>query len=435
MSDVRVVITGLGVVTNCGIGIDETFETLKAGSLPMKTFDRFAPGNFPCSVAGQIDGFRVRDFLSKKNRKAAKVMARDIEIAVAAADLAFRDAGMSTRDVEEGQSLPANRVGCNIGAGLICCELDELGVAVNSAVGEDGGFDFHAWGKEGMTNLTPLWLLKYLPNMLSCHVTIIHGLEGPSNCITCGDASGLLAAGESALYLKRGTCDAVIVGGAESKLNPMGLLRQGKLQRLVTTKNDTPAEAVRPFDVDHAGTAIGEGGGLAILETLESAQGRDAKMYAEIVGFGAACDPQGTDFLRPTAGNVGQAITGAMKQAGVTPDDVDAIVTYGTGVPGEDVAETAEWAKAMGDRVSEIPAVSTTGATGTMFAGQSGVQLSLAAKMMYENVVLPTANFRTAAEGCELNLSAEARTIELKPIVIAAYTVGGQSAACVLRAI
>jgi 3-oxoacyl-[acyl-carrier-protein] synthase II len=168
---------------------------------------------------------------------------------------------------------------------------------------------------------------------------------------------------------------------------------------------------------------------------LESAQGRDAKMYAEIVGFGAACDPQGTDFLRPTAGNVGQAIVGAMKQAGVTPDDVDAIVTYGTGVPGEDVAETAEWAKAMGDRVSEIPAVSTTGATGTMFAGQSGVQLSLAAKMMFENVVLPTANFRTAAEGCNLNLSAEARSTELKTIVTAAYTVGGQSAACVLRAI
>ncbi len=204
---------------------------------------------------------------------------------------------------------------------------------------------------------------------------------------------------------------------------------------MVTTKNDTPAEAVRPFDADHAGTAIGEGGGLAILETLESAQGRNAKIYAEIIGFGAACDPQGTDFLRPTAGNVGQAISGAMKQAGVTPDEVDAIVTYGTGVPGEDVVEAAEWAKAMGDRVSEIPAVSTTGATGTMFAGHSGVQLSLAAKMLAENVVLPTANFSTPAEGCNLNLSAEARSTELKTIVTAAYTVGGQSAACVLRAI
>jgi 3-oxoacyl-[acyl-carrier-protein] synthase II len=359
-------------------------------------------------------------------------MARDIEIAVAAADLAFLDADIETKGTGETQSIAPERLACNIGAGLICTELDELGAAINTAV-TDGKFDYKKWGKEGIQNLTPLWLLKYLPNMLSCHVTIIHDAHGPSNCITCGDASGLLAAAESSSYIQRGSADVVITGAAESKLNQMGLLRQELLGRLCNTRNDSPADALRPFDKDHAGTIIGEGGGLLIFENLERATGRGGKIYAEPVGFGAACDPNGMNVEQPTAGNLALAVKSAMRSAGITPDQVGMIAAYGTGVPGEDIAEVTEWRKALGDVADKIPAYSTTGATGLLFAGGGGVQLGLASKALSEQIVPPTANFTAPDKGCEMNFSSELREGDFEYVVAGASTVGGQSGACVLK--
>ncbi len=434
MADRRVVITGLGVVTPLGVGMDETWAALRNAAQAVAPIGRFDAGHFPCQIGGQLPDFSARRFVPKSYRKAVKVMARDIEIAVAAADLAFLDAGVVTRGLEgKGDpTLDTKRLGCNIGAGLICTELNELGAAVNSAV-TDGRFDYQAWGRAGMNNLTPLWLLKYLPNMLSCHVTIIHGAEGPSNCITCGDASGHLAVGESALYIRRNAADVVVAGAAESKLNPMGLLRQGKLQRLCTTRNDDAASAVRPFDAGHDGTAIGEGGGLVLLEDLDHATKRDANIYAELTGFGAACDARAIDVLRPTAGNLGLAAKNAIDAAGIAPDDVDLIVAYGTGVPGEDVAEADAWREALGDRAKTVPAVSLTGAMGSLFAGSSGVQLAVAAKCLAEQTLPPTVNFTQTAEGCEMNFAPELRRARLRHVVTGAYTVGGQSGACVLK--
>jgi 3-oxoacyl-[acyl-carrier-protein] synthase II len=416
------------------LGIDAVWEALRDARCGVSEISLLDPGHFPCKIGGQLLDFSARKFVPKNYRKAVKVMARDIEIAVAAADLAFLDSGLVTQGLEDkGEpTVVSERLGCNIGAGLICTELNELGTAVNTSV-TDGKFDFETWGHTGMNNLTPLWLLKYLPNMLSCHVTIIHGAKGPSNCITCGDASGHLSVGESALYIHRGAADVVIAGAAESKLNHMGLLRQAKLQRLCTTRNDQPATAVRPFDADHDGTAIGEGGGLLILEEMDAAKARGARIYAEIVGFGAACDSKAIDVLRPTAGNLGLAVKNAVASAGITPDDVDAIVAYGTGVPGEDVVEAAAWQEAIGERAASIPAVSFTGATGAMFAGASGVQLSVAAKCLTEQVIPPTVNFAKAADGCAMNFAHETREVNLRHIVTGAYTVGGQSGACVLK--
>ncbi len=432
MADRRVAITGLGVVTPAGIGLEDTWQTILDGRKCVAEIDLFKPGHFPCKIAGQLRDFSAREFVPKNYRKAVKVMARDIEIAVAAADLAFLDSGIVTIGTGDEPTIESKRLGCNIGAGLICTELNELGTAINTAV-TDGKFDYEKWGQAGMTNLTPLWLLKYLPNMLSCHVTIINGAEGPSNCITCGDVSAHLSAGESSLYIKRGIADVVVAGAAESKLNPMGLLRQGMLGRLCTTRNDSPAEAVRPFDAEHAGSAIGEGGGLFLLEDMDRAKKRGGKIYAELAGFGAACDPAGIDIEKPTAGNLALAVKNAIKSAGITPDDVDLIFAYGTGVPAEDIAEAAEWRKVFGDAASTIPAVSTTGVTGTMFAGGGGVQIALAAKALHEQTVPPTTNFSTPAEGCNMNFAKEPRKAELKYIVVGAYTVGGQSGACVLK--
>jgi 3-oxoacyl-[acyl-carrier-protein] synthase II len=432
MDDARIAITGLGAISSAGVGIDENWETLLTGRSTVTGITVFEPGRFPCTIAAQLENFSARNFVPKQHRKSVKIMARDIEIAVAVSDMAFRDSGITTRGTGDEMDIDPKRLGCNIAAGLICADLNELGEAFVTSL-TDGKFDMSRWGRSGMENLTPLWLLKYLPNMLSCHVTIIHGAEGPSNCITCGDAAAHMAAGESALYMKRDSVDAAITGSAESKLNPMGLLRQGLLGRVCTNANDRPQTAVRPFDAGHSGLVIGEGGGMLILEKMERARQRGAKIYAEFAGFGAACDSGGIEITEPTAGNLGMSASRAIKNAGIEPDDIDAIFTYGTGVPGEDLAEAEEWRKVFGPRAAEIPAVSFSGVIGSLFAGHGGMQMAIAAKSIAEQIIPPTANHEAPAEGCEMNFAPQPRNADLKNVIAGSFTIGGQSGACVLR--
>ena len=433
MLDSRVAVTGVGVVSSAGIGAEPFWETLTAGRQSVKTIDLFDASGFACSVAGQLDDFSARKFVPKDYRKAVKVMARDIEIAVAAAELAFRDAGIVTPGSDsENATVDPKRLGCNIGAGLICSDLTELGTAVNTAV-VDGKLDLQAWGRDGINNLTPLWLLKYLPNMLSCHVTIIHKAEGPSNCITCGACSAHLAAAESARIIERGAAEVVIAGGAESKLNPMGLLRQELLKRLTTSRDGAPPPAARPFDASHDGTVLGEGGGLLVLENMDRAIARGAEIYAELVGFAGACDPAGINVGRRNAGSLDVAVRKAIAQAGIVPEQIDLIVAHGTGVADEDAAECQAWQRAMGDAVADTPAFAITGSIGSLFAGAGGCELAAAMMALKTQTVAPTVNHTSTGDGCTLNLSTQARSAEIDYVVSGAFSIGGQSGACVFK--
>ena len=209
----RCVITGIGAVSAAGIGIDETWEALCAGRSGIAPISAFDASTAKCAVGGEVrkEGSlaTARDYVPKHYRKATKVMARDTELAVIAASIAATDASLVTREAgEDAQpSYPSGRVGCPIGAGFIAAETEELTSALVTAKDNDGAFSLKRWGETGIGNLQPLWLLKYLPNMLACHVTIIHGCEGPSNTITCAEASGLLSLGESVRIIERG--DAV----------------------------------------------------------------------------------------------------------------------------------------------------------------------------------------------------------------------------------
>src|SRR3954464_6560915 len=294
----RVVITGIGVISPIGIGSKPFWDNLLAGKVGVRRIASFDPSGFSCQIAGEVPTFKISEYVPKSYRKATKVMARDIELAVVAADDAFKDAGLKSKAYTETPDFDGKRFGCNIGAGLISVDLDELTSALTTSRGQGDArnqLDLQAWGKDGINHLTPLWLLKYLPNMLACHVTIIHALKGPSNTITCADASSHLAIGEAFRTIQRGNADLAICGGAESKVVPMGLMRQCVLKRVTESHNDPPADAVRPFDADATGTAIGEGGGLFILEEYEHAKKRGAKIYAELVGFGASQDTYRVD--------------------------------------------------------------------------------------------------------------------------------------------
>ena len=434
MNERRVAITGLGVVTASGIGIEELFENLSRKHTGIKRIDTFDPSGFPCQIAGQLDGFSARKYTPKSYRKAVKVMARDIEIAVAAADLAIRDAGIITRGIDEQNvNIDSARFGSNIGAGLMCTDLDELGIAVNTSV-TDGNFDFKKWGREGMENLTPLWLLKYLPNMLACHVTIIHGAKGPSNTITCGEASGHLAVGEASRVIARGSVDVSIAGGAESKVNPLNLLRQNLLGRLTTTGNDNPTQACRPFDADHSGTVIGEGGGLLILEEHDRAIERGARIYAEIAGFAARCDPDGVDYLNPPTGSaLARAIEVALDDARIAPEQVDLIIPHGSAVPAEDLAEARAIHQALGEHARNVPVCTLTGSYGNLFAGAGAVALGVAAMALYKQTIPPAVNFQTPDEACNLNVIRELTRREINYALCTASSIGGQCAAVVLK--
>lgn len=429
----RVVITGIGIVSPLGIGKQAFWENLLSGKVAVQRIRAFDPSGMTSQIAGEVPPYKIGDYVPKSYRKATKVMARDIELAVIAADDAFRDAAIESPAYTDQTTLDGRRFGCNIGAGLINPGLNELTPAMH--VARDGNrLDLKKWGETGMNQLTPLWLLKYLPNMLACHVTIIHQLKGPSNTITCADASSHLAIGEAFRTIQRGDADQAICGGAESKVNPMGLMRQCLLKRANAQHNDSPESAVRPFDEDAQGTAIGEGGGLFILEEYESARKRGAKIYAEIVGFGASQDTYSVTDPDPTGSSYARAIQKALEEANVHPGAVNCLVPHGLGIKAHDRAELNGLLQVFGSGLSRLPLAPIKAQTGNMAAG-NGTDAAAAVLALYHNQVPPAVNTRKVIDGQSLNVSPEARDAAIDISISSVYSLGGQNAALVFKRI
>jgi 3-oxoacyl-[acyl-carrier-protein] synthase II len=430
----RVVITGIGVISPVGIGAKAFWDNLLAGKVGVRRISNWDPSGFPSQVGGEVPAYKIGDYVPKSYRKATKVMARDIELAVVAADDAFKDAGLKSKAYTETPDIPTARFGCNIGAGLINVDLNELTAALNTARGDGNKLDLKRWGSEGINNLTPLWLLKYLPNMLACHVTIIHELKGPSNTITCADASSHLAIGEAFRTIQRGAADLAICGGAETKVLPMSVMRQVLLRRATETHNDSPEHAVRPFDADADGTAVGEGGGLFILEEYERAKSRGAKIYAELVGFGASQDTYSVTQPDPKGTSYGKALSKALADANLPPNAVDLLVPCGLGIPGHDRAELAGLHNVFGGGLERVAVAPTKAQTGNLAAG-SGVDAAAAVLGLYHNKIPPAVNTRKPLDGVKLNARPEARDAEVNVSVSTVYSLGGQNAALVFKAV
>jgi 3-oxoacyl-[acyl-carrier-protein] synthase II len=438
----RVVITGLGPVTPIGIGVTAFWSALLERRSGIRRVRAFDPSRFHAQIAGEIDGLTVGEYVPKNYRKAAKIMARDIILAVAAAHQAVSDARLRTKClVERGEGdgcadLDRTRFGANIGAGLICADLPELTEALHSA-NENGRFSFARWGTVGMNNLTPLWLLKFLPNMLACHVTIVHDAQGPSNTLTCGEASSHLAIGEAFRTITRGAADVCICGGAESKANPMALLRQQLGQRL-STRNDTPERACRPFAADRDGTVVSEGGGLVILEELAHAQQRGARIYAELIGFGAAHDAyMGSQPSQPHPEGRGSrvAIQKALQDAGVRADQVGLVASGAAGLVEHDRAEAAGLRGAFGPRTAELPVMNVKAGIGNNGAGSGAIDFIAAVLALHSGRVPPAYNSTPPDPACGLKVVADGPVdLVAEHVVSLAYALGGgQNAALVIK--
>jgi 3-oxoacyl-[acyl-carrier-protein] synthase II len=427
----RVVITGIGVVSPLGIGVRAFWEGLLAGQMGVRRIQAYDPSGFASQIAGEVPAFKIGEYVPKSYRKATKVMARDIELAVVAADDAFKDSGLKSKAYTDSPDIDGTRFGCNIGAGLISCDLNELAAVMH--VARDGNrLDLKKWGTDGMNQLTPLWLLKYLPNMLACHVTIIHGLKGPSNTITCADASSHLAIGEAYRTIQRGKADLAICGGAETKLPPMNLLRQCLLKRVTEVHNETPNEAVRPFDAEATGTAIGEGGGLFILEEYERAKHRGTRIYAEVAGFGASQDTHSVTDPEPSGHSYAAALRKALNEAKTNPSEVGCLVPCGLGMPSHDRAELNGLKQVFDGALEKVPMAAIKAQMGNLAAG-SGVDAAAAVLSLHKRKVPPSVNTRKCIDGMRLNVASETRQAEVDVAVSSVYSLGGQNAALVFR--
>lgn len=422
-----------------------------AGTTALRPITRFDPSGFICRLAGEVRDFSAKDHVPKHYRKAVKVMARDIELAVAAAKLAVEDAKLVTRahGSESGEgattTVAADRMGCQVGAGLISAEAEELTSALATATVEDGRggreFSLKAWGETGLSNLQPLWMLKYLPNMLACHVTIIHGAEGPSNTITCGEASGLLSIGESCRVIERGAADLCFSGGAESKVNLMGHMRAQMAGKSGPTGDAADGSTlVKPYDARSIGVP-GEAGGILIVEALDQAKARGARVYALVAGFGAGHSgwpPYTTAEDRAglsAAQNRGLvlAIQRAMRDAGITADKIDAIVPQACGSKLEDEAELGSLRQVFGERLAKIPLTTLTPNIGNCWAGSGGVQAAAAA-MMLEKQMIPARVHQGRPAQDALAGAAPAVKADLRYVLACSSSLGGQNAALILKA-
>lgn len=434
MASARVVITGLGAASPLGLSVGDMWEGLCAGRCGIGEIKAFDPVGFSCKLAGEVPDYKIQSYLPKSYRKAAKLMSRDIELAVVASDEALKSSGLVTKAIDPDKiNVDPSRVAINFGAGLISCDLIELSPAVAVSV-TDGRFDIKKWGKEGLEQVTPLWLLKYLPNMLACHVGIIHDIQGPSNSITCAEASAHLAIGEAAQIISRGDSDVALAGGAEAKVNPIVMIRQCLLRRATSENNDDPTSACRPFDANAKGSVFGEGAGVVVLESLERAQGRGVKIYAEVVGVGSSNSINPAyEHLEPDGKGIQIAVEKALADAQIQPDDLDLIVPHGTGIAADDIAEARGIEAALGEAVKEIAVWPTKSMLSNTGAASGALDVIAAVRAMAEGKIPAAKNCDRKADSCNLNIVKQAQKTDIRYALCCSYTYGGQTAAVVLK--
>jgi len=415
----RVVVTGIGILSPLAQGTAEHFDALLKGACGIGPVTAFDVGEFPAKYAAEIKDFRGNKYL--KNRKALKVMARDIQLAVAAASLAARDAG-----IYDGVANP-ERLGVSMGAGLVPGELDELASAVAVCLDEAKHFSLKKFGKEGIGALPPLWLLKYLPNMLNSHVAIEYNAQGPDNCITVGNASSLLAIGEAARVIERGQADFMMAGGAESKVHPLSLVRLFLTNKL-STAADVATRGPRPFCRDRAGLVAGEGGAVLILEGKDHAKARGARIYAEVGGFGSSCGGQLQAEISSDGRGAKEAMTRALADAKMEARDVEAVFADASGLP-EDAVEAEVIAEVLGKGRLTI---ATRAALGHTMAG-SGALDAAAACLSIDKGVLPGTFGVECEPDLPIEVTSKSREGKFNALLVNTFTFGGQTASMVFK--
>lgn len=421
----RVVITGFGVISPCGHGWESYWDAALHGRSAIQSSEPLGLKSASFKYAGMLAGFDPKQFI--ENRKSIKLMSREIQMAVAASRLALRDAKLTP------ESYDPTRIGVTLGTGILNNDLDEIGIGFRNGLDENGHFSLPKFGQDGIRSLFPLWFLKYLPNMPACHISVANQLRGPSNTITTSSAASTQAIGEAYRVIERGDADIMLAGGTDSKLNAMGVSRF-QLLGLLAAREEAPGKVYCPFDKKHDGIVLGEGSGILVLESLESAKKRGATVYSEIAGYGSSSDfnydPRDTDDF--TGKRV--AIRRALEDAAIEPADVDVLVANGSGIPQEDIQETLAVHSFYSSTFKKLHVTAVKPVTGNLVYGTGSVEAVIAALTTHKDQVPPVANLVDPAPECSLPfVKDKAQACDVKVTVLNTFGFGGQNASLVFK--
>jgi 3-oxoacyl-[acyl-carrier-protein] synthase II len=376
--------------------------------------------------SGDIENFGALEKEQKKSiRKGLKLMCRESQMGVAAAQLAIGDAALTV-----GRFDP-DRAGCVFGTDYMLTLPEDFSEAIEACRDANGVFDYSRWGTEGMGKVMPLWLLKYLPNMPASHVAIYNDLRGPSNSITLREAAANLAVGEAFHTIARGSADIMVVGATGTRVHPMKCVH-AMLSEELADNGVEPARASRPFDRDRSGMVLGEGAGVVVLEELATAQARGSRIYAEVVGAGSAQVAYGNDVARRDKA-LGHVIRKSLAQAGIAPKDVGHIHAHGLATHYSDADEAQAIRQAFGDAASRIPVTAAKSYFGNLGAGSGAVELIASVLALVNRRLPPILNYETPDPACPIIAATADRADPGESFVNLSVTPQGQASAVVVR--
>ena len=408
--DRRVVVTGAGLITPLGIGIENTWTALCSGKSGIGEITRFDTKDFDTKIAGEVKGFKPGDYLTKKDAKRTQLF---IAYAVAAARMALEDSGLVI------DSSNANRTGVLTGCGLGGLSIMEETQRVLET--------------KGPKRVTPFFIPMMIGNMAPGIVSIYLGAKGPNASVATACAAGTHAVGDSFEIIKRGAADVMITGGVEAVVTPTCIAGFNAMKAL-STRNDEPEKASRPFDSDRDGFVVGEGSGILILETLEGALERGARIYAEVCGYGMSGDGYHMSAPSPDGEGAARCMQAALDDAGILYHEVDYINAHGTSTQLNDLYETMAIKQVFKDKAYSVAISSTKSMTGHLLGGAGGIESVFTTLAINEDIIPPTINFDNPSEECDLDYVA--KTARKKKVEIAmsnSFGFGGTNASLVLR--
>lgn len=398
----RVAITGVGMVTPLGLGTEATWDALLAGRSGLRRISRLDPNPYLCQIAGEVPDFDPGQYI---NRREARRMSRASQFAVAAAQLAVQDAGLV----------------------IDASNREDVGVLIASGASSPPETEAMVsdYNRGGYHKINPFHVTGQLPNMPSCQVAIHYGLLGYTNAICTACAAGSQAIGESAEVIRRGEAKAMLAGGAEGPIAITCMAGFCSL-RAVSTRNDDPAGASRPFDAGRDGFILSEGAGIVVLERLDDALARGARIYAEILSYASTCDAYHVTAPEPEGRGAARAMKRALERSGIRPEAIDYVNAHATSTEVGDTAETLAIKTVFGERAYSIPVSATKSMTGHMTTAAGAVEAAASVLAMQRSLIPPTINQETPDPACDLDyVPNQARPAELNTVMSNSFGFGG----------
>jgi len=414
MSRRRVVVTGLGCISPVGNTVADSWANLLAGQSGIDLITQFDASPFACKFAGEVKGFNIGDYIPEKE---SRHMDRFIHLGIAAAAQAVADSGLPTGEALKDNPELAERIGCNIGSGIGGLPMIE---ATHTEL-----------VNRGPRRISPFFVPASIINMISGHVSMQFGFKGPNIAVVTACTTGLHAIGLAARMIEYGDADVMVAGGAESTISPLGVGGFAAI-RALSTRNDDPKTASRPWDKDRDGFVLGEGAGVLVLEEYEHAKARGARIYAEVAGFGMSGDAH--HITAPDVDGPRRAMAQALRNAGVNADQVDYVNAHGTSTPLGDVNETNAIKLALGDHAKKTVVNSTKSMTGHLLGGAGGIESVFTTLAVYHQKSPPTINIFNQDPECDLDYCANtARDLKIDVAVKNNFGFGGTNGTLVFK--